>query len=60
MYTDLKQREKILERQLMIVADAINHHGDMYWPVFDTLDEELNKVKRRRKKLSKRFKNSSI
>lgn len=56
MNIELKQREKRLEHQLVIVADAINYHGEMYWPVFETLDEELSRVKKRRKKLSKCFK----
>lgn len=59
MNTDLTQREKRLKHQLVIVADAINYHGDIYWPVFETLDEELSRVRKRRKKLSKRFKGKS-
>jgi hypothetical protein len=44
-----------LRETLAIVASVIEEHGDEFWPVFELLEGELKKRKRRRKLLQKRL-----
>ena len=47
--------EMKLRETLAIVASVIEEHGDEFWPVFDLLEGELKRRKRRRKLLQKRL-----
>lgn len=55
MDTKLHNREKRLENNLTVIADVILHYGDVYWPIYDRLETELDLVKSRRRKLLKRY-----
>jgi len=59
MDTKLHTREKRLEDNLTVIADVILHHGDIYWPIYDRLENELDLVKSRRRKLLKRYSNKT-
>jgi hypothetical protein len=47
------RREIRLKRSLTVLADAIAHHGDKYWPLYEMVDAELARMKKARKKVAK-------
>jgi len=44
--------EARLRRALRTVASAIDCHGDVYWPIFETLKSELDARKARQAQLA--------
>ena len=44
--------EARLRRALRTVANAIECHGEVYWPIFETLKAELDERKARRAQLA--------
>jgi len=44
--------EARIRRALRTVAIAIEHHGDVYWPIFEALKSELDVLKARRAQLA--------
>ena len=50
------RRQDITEEQLLSALQAlavlIENYGPKYWPVFDRLDQELEKLKTRRRRLA--------
>lgn len=44
-----------IERGLDLVAELIDRYGDVYWPVFDRLERELNERNARERRLESRL-----
>ena len=51
--SNLSTRERELEDCLAVVACVINHHGEDYWPVYKLFEEELERLRSRRRRLNK-------
>jgi len=51
--SNLPTKERELEDCLAVVACVINHHGEDYWPVYKLFEEELERLRSRRKRLNK-------
>ena len=51
--SNLPTIERELEDCLAVVACVIDHHGDNYWPVYKLFEEELERLRSRRRRLNK-------
>lgn len=51
MTTRTKQQR--LEKSLTVLADAVAHHGEVYWPLYEMVDDELSRMKRLKKTISR-------
>jgi len=47
------KEEQELEYCLGVVACVIKYHGECYWPVYELFEEELEKLRSRRRRLNK-------
>lgn len=50
--SNLSPKEQELEDCLTVVACVIDHHGEEYWPVYKLFEEELERLRSRRKRLN--------
>ena len=50
---DAAKEEQELEYCLGVVACVIKYHGECYWPVYELFEEELEKLRSRRRRLNK-------
>jgi len=44
--------ERELEAALQSVAQLVNSYGDKYWPIFERLENELDDMRSRSKRLT--------
>jgi NTP pyrophosphatase (non-canonical NTP hydrolase) len=51
--SNLPSTERELEDCLAVVACVIDHHGEDYWPVYKLFEEELERLRSRRRRLNK-------
>ena len=50
---DAAKEEQELEYCLRVVAWVIKYHGECYWPTYELFEEELDKLRSRRRRLNK-------
>lgn len=46
------QTERQLEHSLIVLADAVAHHGEQYWPLYEMIEGELSRIKQMNRKIS--------
>lgn len=51
--TNRRITEQRIENALRVVACVIDHYGDVYWPVFERLERELEDKRKRVSALSR-------
>lgn len=49
-----------LEQGLDLLAELIDRYGEVYWPIFDRLEDEILKRMNKKKKLEARLKLTSM
>lgn len=49
-----------IEDRLDLVAELIDRYGEVYWPIFDFLDEELSNRQAKSQRLEQRLARSSV